>query len=61
MGSFHELGEVGIGKGTECNILSVCQMLDTNMTFKYEESRAELLVVTDRAERILCVHPPPKV
>ena len=44
MGNFCNLGEVGIGKGTACNILSTCQMLDTGRTFKYDDKNDEFVI-----------------
>ncbi len=41
MGNFRDLGEFGIGKGAACNILSACQMLDTEKTFKYDNNNDE--------------------
>ncbi len=36
-GNFRDLGEVSIGKGAACNLLSACQMFDTGRTFKYDD------------------------
>ena len=44
VGNFRDLGEVGIGKGAACNILSACQMLDTGRTFKYDDKNDEFIV-----------------
>ncbi len=44
VGNFCHLGQVGIGKGAACNILSACQMLDTGRTFKYEDKNDEFVV-----------------
>ncbi len=44
VGNFRELAEVGIGKGAACTILSACQMLDTDITFKYVDTNDELIV-----------------
>jgi len=44
VGNFRDLGEVGIGKGAACNILSTCQMLDTGRTFKYDDKNDEFIV-----------------
>ena len=44
VGNFRDLGEVGIGKGAACNILSACQMLDTGRTFKYDDENDEFIV-----------------
>ena len=42
--TFRDLGEVGIGKGAACNILSACQMFDTERTFKYDDKNDEFTV-----------------
>ncbi len=44
VGNFRDLGQVGIGKGAAYNILSACQMLDTDMTFKYDDKNDEFVV-----------------
>jgi hypothetical protein len=42
--NFRDLGEVGIGKGAACNILSACQLLDTGRTFKCDDKNDEFIV-----------------
>ena len=44
VGNLRALGEVGIGKGATCNILSACQMLDTGRTCKYDDKNDEFIV-----------------
>ena len=44
VGNFRDLGEVGVGKGAACNILSACQMLDTGRTFKYDDKNDEFII-----------------
>jgi hypothetical protein len=44
VGNFRDLGEVGIGKGAACNIISACQILDTGRTFKYDDKNDEFIV-----------------
>jgi hypothetical protein len=43
VGNFSDLDEVDIGKGAACTILSVCQILDTGETVKYDDTNDELV------------------
>ncbi len=44
VGNFRDLGEVVVGIGAACNILSACQMLETSKTFNYDDKNDELIV-----------------
>ena len=44
VGNFRDLGEVGIGKKVACNLVSMCQLLDTDRTFKYDGKNDEFIV-----------------
>ena len=53
VGTFRDLGQVGIGKGASCNILSACQMVDTGRSFSYDNDKDEFVVAgSDQEYRI---------
>ena len=52
VGTFRDLGQVGIGKGASCNILSACQMVDTGRSFSYDNDKDEFVVVGSDQEYV---------
>ncbi len=43
VGNFRDLGDVAIGKGDACNVLSACQVVDTERTFKYDDENDKFI------------------
>jgi len=56
VGTFRDLGRVGIGKGASCNILSACQMNDTGRALSYDNDKDEFIVTGESQDYVLNRH-----
>jgi hypothetical protein len=57
VGPFCYFGQVGIGKGASCNILSACQRVDTGKSFRYDNDKNKIVVVGSYLEYIFYLSP----